>query len=282
MKDENQQKKKGRLSREERLFIAESIASKSPFEIAKEINRHISPVFAYLDSHVPDWRNHGKRVISDEDYDPSNVKKLHKKILTLSKESGMDYAEVKRNLSKGTHRGTHTLYQLEDLKRALEDLTSSIDENISSWKEAAIESAAEELAAERRSVEVQRALLHGEIMKKYNMDFPPQPIHTVEDFLNEYKGKKIVHGVYFGWEQGQVVYVGKSSDIRLRMLKHHKLKKDMLFSFLEIPKDKLYTTECFYIWCLSPKLNSEVEEDSHYVPVEHNKLVTKIKSKNHD
>jgi len=286
-------KKRGRLSLFERRYIADQYDKKTPIEIAAHLNRSVRPIFNYLDKQIPSWRDHSPyfdvtrhltHPTKEDEY--NHTKEFHRKALELSKLADMPYADAKKAIRKEESVAVQTIDDLESLKESLHSqsrfitkLVSEIAENTEYWKKAAVEWAAAELTAQRRDLEIQRSQLHGEAMKKHSMPLPPEPTMTAGEFLQT--ERESVAGIYFFWEGGKVAYVGKANDIFKRIKSHksnNKVNMDMPLSWLDFPKSSLYNTECFYIWCLSPKLNGETIQDSHYILDEHEHFCNTIEN----
>ena len=297
------EKRKGRLSMDERRYIAEQYDKQTPTEIAENLNRCAEPVFNYLDKIIPHWRNYsplfsdsekatvidGELVFQSKASSYEETKEFHQKVLALSSSANMSYVDAKKSIRKEESVAVQTIDDLESLKESLYNqskfitkLTQEIVDNTDYWKRAASEWAAAELTADRRDLEVQRSQLHGEIMKKHSMPLPPEPTMTAGEFLQT--EREPVAGIYFFWEGGKVAYVGKANNIFKRIKSHksksnNKVSMDMPLSWLDFPKSSLYNTECFYIWCLSPKFNGETIRDSHHVPDGHKVFSNAIKDK---
>jgi hypothetical protein len=63
-------------------------------------------------------------------------------------------------------------------------------------------------------------------------------------------------GIYFVWDDGRVVYVGKSSRLVGRCtLTHHAINEGDWLSWIEFPITMLNFAECFYIGALKPIRN---------------------------
>lgn len=63
-------------------------------------------------------------------------------------------------------------------------------------------------------------------------------------------------GIYFVWENGDVVYIGQSINMSDRVrLKHDSILANDLLSFVPMGKDELDWAECYYIGILKPKRN---------------------------
>tara|TARA_Y100000296_G_scaffold78174_1_gene100555 strand:+ start:475 stop:1350 length:876 start_codon:yes stop_codon:yes gene_type:complete len=261
---------RGRFTLEERDYIITEYTRNetSPYEIAKQINRDPEAVIKHLNKEIPDWLTS-----KDEHQDNKN---FHKQVLDLSEKSGITYTDAKKSVRK---EGSVPVKTIEGLQNLLDSLKAYCDhvtllreqiyDDVDFWKKASAEWAAAELTSQRRELEIQKAGLYGELMKKHSMPEPPVPTMTAGEFSSKCHTRfKATAGIYFAWEDGQVVYVGTSVNIRRRIKQHKtsgKVRPDMPLSWLEFPQNKLYTTECFYIWCLQPKLNGEIIQDSHYV-----------------
>jgi hypothetical protein len=284
--------KKGRLKVKEREYIIRACISdgKPPETIAKEINKSTEAVVTYLNKEVPDWWDHlfgdDEPVVIHE-----NNKAFHKQVLELAEGSGTTYADAKKLVRKEDSLPIKTIENLDHLldslycqRDYLTRLTEQVANSAGYWKKAAAEWAAAELTSQRRDLEIQKIKLYGELTKKHNMLEPPAPTMTAEEHIKS--KKKYITGIYFAWEDGHVVYVGASNEIHRRIAQHvskssvnkglGKIRPDMLVSWLEVPKHKLYTTECFYIWCLQPKLNGEIIKDSHYIKDGHSDFAKSI------
>mgnify|MGYP003651074284 CR=1 FL=1 len=122
-----------------------------------------------------------------------------------------------------------------------------------------------------------------DLILKYNMLPPVKPIYTVQEVLdNTCMGgctlefsitapqvNPYCSGIYFLWEDGDVVYVGSSQDIRTRLAGHPKERRSMRVSWLPCRMDNLRNSECFYIWSLSPRLNGETTQDLKHSECQH-------------
>lgn len=68
-------------------------------------------------------------------------------------------------------------------------------------------------------------------------------------------------GIYFVWRSGEVVYVGKSKNVYNRVNRnHHIIKAGDGLSFIKAPKERLITTESFYIGILKPIFNQRTPQ----------------------
>ncbi len=70
-------------------------------------------------------------------------------------------------------------------------------------------------------------------------------------------------GIYFVWNNGQVVYVGRSARLSARCFisqKHHAIFHGDLISWLEEPLARLKIMEAFYIGTLKPARNFNPKE----------------------
>lgn len=65
-----------------------------------------------------------------------------------------------------------------------------------------------------------------------------------------------VSGIYFGWINGSVAYVGKSINLRARICETHSaLRHCEGISWILVPEESLNWAECLYIGVLHPWLN---------------------------
>tara|TARA_R110000751_G_C13711001_1_gene474399 strand:+ start:208 stop:1107 length:900 start_codon:yes stop_codon:yes gene_type:complete len=277
-----QGKKRGKLSNRDMRYIHEHFRSMSPIEIAEQLNRSPAPVFKYLDKTVTGWRNECP-FFSEKVEDEEN-RTFHQKIMQLSDSSGLTYSESKRTLRTEESLGAKTIGDIQELVQVIEEqkkfidrLVSEVKDNTEYWFKSAVKAATAELAPQRRDLEIQRAKHISEVTQKHNMPSPPEPTHTSAETVKNNLGS--FPGIYFAWHEGQVVYVGKANNIQKRLRSHGKVKGDMLVSFLKFHKNRLYRTECFYIWALAPKLNGEIIRDSHYVQDLHSQFTETIESR---
>ena len=66
-------------------------------------------------------------------------------------------------------------------------------------------------------------------------------------------------GVYFLWNSKTLIYVGKSTNIRRRLIEHKRAKKFTSYSFIPIDDvDKMSLLEAYFIVKYKPKLNKKV------------------------
>lgn len=72
-------------------------------------------------------------------------------------------------------------------------------------------------------------------------------------------------GIYFFWDAGEVVYVGKSACLAKRVLlgPHHVMKPSYRLSWVHVDAADMVYAECFYIGTLRPRRNFATYE-SHY------------------
>ena len=273
-KEQTDTLKRGRLSNEERIYIVRYAAEKSPQEIADDLNRTIAPVIRYLDMNYPSWREVTPNPIfrtQQEEHDESAQQSIHSQIVKLSQQTGMTFAESKRAIRTEIQPGAKTIKDLRDLveiinqqKEFIAALVNEIQDKEEYWSKCAADYAAAQLAPERRDLELQRAKVHAELMHMHDMPQPAAP-----EFTKESASRYVEHGtsgIYFAWENGEVVYVGKADDIKRRLSgKHHKIEDHMPISYIKLPRGMLYRTECFYIWLLGPMLNGEIVKDSYHV-----------------
>jgi len=64
-------------------------------------------------------------------------------------------------------------------------------------------------------------------------------------------------GVYFCWNQGVCVYVGKSVNVPNRIRSHDVIQPHEEVSWLEMTESDIHHAESFYIWLLRPCRNNE-------------------------
>lgn len=89
---------------------------------------------------------------------------------------------------------------------------------------------------------------------KYFFPPPPMPSAGMETAQNIPSAS----GVYFVWENKQVVYVGESVDLRRRLAAGHEhFKGDRKVSFVVCDTRQRRRLEAFYIGLLDPSLNKE-------------------------
>jgi excinuclease UvrABC nuclease subunit len=83
---------------------------------------------------------------------------------------------------------------------------------------------------------------------------PPNPIFKADQ---NGIGLPQSSGIYFIWENEEIIYVGKSINLsnRVRFGSHHVLEENNLVSYVLIPKDQLTWAECHYIAMARPKKN---------------------------
>lgn len=72
--------------------------------------------------------------------------------------------------------------------------------------------------------------------------------------------------VYFLWDNGKIVYVGKSFNGIRRIYQHLKSKKFDEFSYLECDKEYLTSIENFYIRRFCPKYNDTKRYEGRFCP----------------
>ncbi len=86
--------------------------------------------------------------------------------------------------------------------------------------------------------------------------YPDVPAPMVQA-SNRGDGLPAVSGVYFVWDRGRVVYVGKSINLQARACanKHHVITTKRRLSWLEFDVEVLNWAECFYIGVLCPRDN---------------------------
>lgn len=91
--------------------------------------------------------------------------------------------------------------------------------------------------------------------KFYEMSSPPGPYCKAKETFDANIGS----GIYFLWNLGEVVYVGKSVNISNRLKSHHVVNAEDDVSWLKMSKNDIHLAELFYIWLLAPELNSETK-----------------------
>lgn len=122
-----------------------------------------------------------------------------------------------------------------------------------------------------------------DLINKHHMLPPEKPIYTVQEVLDKthvngtcnfdktlaFQVNPSCSGIYFLWEDGDIVYVGSSQNIRTRLAGHPKERRSMRVSWFHCSMDSLRNTECFYIWSLSPRLNGETTQDLKHSECQH-------------
>jgi hypothetical protein len=81
---------------------------------------------------------------------------------------------------------------------------------------------------------------------------PPEPSVFAKDVASM---SETFGGVYFAWEYGICVYVGRSKNIPSRIRTHHVVKPEMELSWLEFDEYGQHWNELYYIGLLRPDLN---------------------------
>jgi ribosomal protein L24E len=82
---------------------------------------------------------------------------------------------------------------------------------------------------------------------------PPLPMIPADDCNDLPDGP----GIYFVWENGRIVYVGKTVRLcqRCCFQSHDSIRRTDHLSWLEYPKSELFFAECYYIGALRPERN---------------------------
>jgi hypothetical protein len=90
---------------------------------------------------------------------------------------------------------------------------------------------------------------------------PPSPKHTIADAL---AAKMLrMSCVYFVWQDGKIVYIGRCEQFHSRWSNHHKpYPPDTLISWVEFQRHEIYLNELIYIAALKPKDNNETKKTS--------------------
>ena len=88
----------------------------------------------------------------------------------------------------------------------------------------------------------------------HDMPQIPPPMETAEEI-----GQRIGirTGVYIGWNDGAVHYVGRSINLSARLRSHNVVKPQWKVSVIELSENEIYFAELFYIWLLRPPGNCE-------------------------
>lgn len=93
----------------------------------------------------------------------------------------------------------------------------------------------------------------------------------VEEIIKGAIPFNIASGVYFLVQNEEVVYVGQSVNIYLRITQHG-IKFDK-YAFVPCPVNLLDRLESFYIHVLRPRLNGDFNDQEKHAPIRFNKLL---------
>lgn len=270
-------RKRGKLSNEEMAYISKNYTTQQPEEIAEVINRQPYPVYNFLQKQIPNWTDHTEysTQLSGTDYQKKLfdlmamgkcTKAQAKKMLnfTNAEAKGLSDEQLKaQHFQKFINHFEDFDLCIAGLTDAIKNLKTYVETNVVSWQNEVMDQISEDITEERRELEIQKAMHKSELMTKFNMPLPPSPV-TTRAKLTPTISRRMA-AIYFGWKDGEVVYVGKTVDLRNRLTAHEKIGKDEPVSYIEYPKHLLYQNECFYIWSLSPSRNAEVVRDSEYI-----------------
>jgi len=97
------------------------------------------------------------------------------------------------------------------------------------------------------------------------------PVET-EDIIKTKQLLEDISGIYFLIEHNEVVYVGQSTNIMLRVYTHAQEKRFDSFSYIPIDPSNHNIIEALYIWTLQPRHNRTVP-NVHRVTLSNDQVV---------
>lgn len=71
--------------------------------------------------------------------------------------------------------------------------------------------------------------------------------------------------VYFLFRDGEIIYVGSTKNLYMRLGQHEKSKNFDAYSVLDVDIADLENTEAFYVLSLSPQMNSVVPKNTMFI-----------------